>query len=127
MALQRIALGIGAGLTTFGIVAVVIIEAVQVDPVAGILGAVLGALFGLGVFGLVLLTYDEASPTIRRDVAAVAAFGYTALAVLALSYVNLAGLRSVIDPTVVVAVASLVAVLVWLSLWGRSGPRETDA
>ena len=127
MALQRIALGIGAGLTAFGIVAVVIIEAVQVDPVAGILGAVLGALFGLGVFGVVVLTYDEASPTIQRDVAAVAAFGYTALAILALRYVNLAGLRSVIDPTVVVAVPSLVAVLVWLSLWGRSGPRESDA
>lgn len=120
MALRRIALGVGVALTTFGIVTVVVIQAVQVDPVAGILGVVLGALFAVGVFAVVLLTYDDASPTLRRDVTATAAFGYTALFVLFLSYADVAGLRSVIDPTVVVVVASLVAVLVWVSLWGRS-------
>jgi hypothetical protein len=127
MDLQRILLGGGVALTTFGLVAVVVIETIQVDPVAGIVGVILGAIFALGAFGAVFLTFESASPTIRRDIVAVAAFGYTALLVLALSYVNLAGLRSVIDPTVVVVLAALVAVLVWVSLWGRSGPRESDA
>jgi hypothetical protein len=126
MNLQRIVLGAGVGLTTFGLVAVIVIEAIQVDPVAGIAGVILGALFAVGAFGAVVLTYERASPTIRRDIVAVAAFGYTALLVLGLSYVNLGGLRSVIDPTVVVMLSALVAVLVWVSLWGRSGPRESE-
>lgn len=126
MVLKRLALGGGVALTVFGVVAVVIIEAVSVDPVAGILGVVVGALFAIGAFAVVVSAFDGGSQTFRRDVVAVAAFGYTALFVLALSYVNLAGLRSVIDPTLVVVVAGIVAVLVWVSLWGRGGSDESN-
>jgi len=126
MVLTRLVLGGGVALTVFGVVAVVIIEAVSVDPVAGILGVVAGALFAIGAFAVVVFTFDSGSPTFRRDVVAVAAFGYTVLFVLGLSYVNLAGLRSVIDPTLAVVVAAIVAVLVWVSLWGRSTADESD-
>jgi hypothetical protein len=127
MVLQRLALAVGAALTTFGIVAVVVIEAVQVDPVAGILGVGLGGVFALGMFTVVFTTLDEASPTLRRDVAAVAGFGYTALAVLALSYVDAAGLRSTITPTVVVGLATAVAVAIWVVLWYRARRRAAAA
>jgi hypothetical protein len=127
MALERFLYGGGVAVTTFGIVAVVVIQTIQVAPVAGIVGVILGAVFGLGAFAAVVLSFDNARPSIRRDVVSVAAFGYTALFVLGLSYVNVAGLRSVIDPTIVVVIAALVSVLVWVSLWGRSEPQPPDA
>jgi hypothetical protein len=74
------------------------------------------------VFGVVVLTFDGGSRTFRRDVVAVAALCYTVLFVMGLNYVNLAGLRSVIDPTLAV----VVAVLVWVSSWGRSTADEPD-
>jgi hypothetical protein len=119
MVLERILLGGGVALTTCGLVAVVVIQTVRVAPIAGVLGVVSGVIFGIGAFAAVVLTYGDASPRGRRDVVAVAAFGYTALLVAGVGYASPGGLGAVIDPTVVVALGSLVAVLAWVSLWAR--------
>lgn len=126
MALQRLTLGLGAALTTFGVVAVVVIQAIRVDPVAGILGVGLGALWALGVFAAVFLTIENASPTIRRDVTAIAVFGYVAAGVLFLSYANVAGLRSAISPSVVVGAGVVAGIVAWVALWRRNH-REAPA
>ncbi len=111
---RTLVVAVGSALTAFLLVAVVVIEVVAVDPGAGIVGVVLGVLAGGVAFAAVVATpRDRRGP--RGVVEAVAAFGWTVLVVLALSYVNAPGARSV-GGVATVAVAAVVAVAVGVAV-----------
>lgn len=120
MDLRSLLAGIGAGFTAFAITAVLVIEIVEVDPGAGILGVGLGALVGIAVLGIVSVRLDDAGDQLRWATEAIAGFGWTALFLLFLSYGDIAGLRSVLSPTSTVVVAAVVAVMIFLGNWIRS-------
>lgn len=111
MGYRRFLVGLGAGTTAFLLVAVLVIEAVAVDPGAGILGVLLGAMVGVAVLGTVVLKFEEADGTLQSGIQAVAAFGYVVLVLYFVEYANVGGLRSAID-TVSVAVAATIAAIV---------------
>lgn len=111
MGFRRFLVGLGAGITTFLLVAVVVIEAVAVDPGAGILGVLAGAIIGGAILGAVAYKFEDADAALQSGIQAVAAFGYTALVLFFLEYANVAGLRSVID-TVSIAVTATIAAVV---------------
>lgn len=116
---SRVLVGIGTGITAFLLVAIVVIEIIQVDPVAGILGVGTGAVAGIIAFGVVLILIGDAPDPIRWGVAAVAGFGLTVLIVSFLSYANIAAARSVITPSKTAIIGAGAAVAVYISLWVR--------
>lgn len=116
---SRILVGIGTGITAFLLVAIVVIEIIQVDPVAGIFGVGAGAVAGIIAFGVVLVLIGDAPDPIRWGVAAVAGFGWTVLIVSFLSYANIAASRSVITPSRTAVIGAGAAVAVYISLWVR--------
>lgn len=111
-----LAVGVGAGLTTFGLVAVVVIELVEVDPGAGILGVGLGAVAAIMVVAGVVVSGADAPRHLRWGLTAVAAFGYTVLAVMFVSYSNVVGPGVVTVPRAVL-VGAVVAGAVLAGLW----------
>lgn len=116
---------VGAAIATSLVVAVVVIEALAVE-FSAIVGLPLGLLAGAAAGGAVLAAGESLGPTAGRALEAVAAFGYAAVALLAISYANLAGLRSAITPERVVALAVLAAILAFLASWfGPGGSRQT--
>lgn len=84
---RTVATAVGSALTAFLVVAVVVIELLVAGPGAGIVGVVLGVVAAALAFAAVLARPRE-PPGPRGTVEAVAAFGWTVLVVLALSYVN---------------------------------------
>lgn len=114
MGFLRFLVGLGAGFTTFLLVAVLVIEAVAVDPGAGILGVLAGAVVGVAVLGAVVLTFEDAHVTLRSGFQAVAAFGYTALVLFFLEYANVGGLRPAIDVVSVAVAATIAAVITFV-------------
>lgn len=115
--LSRILIGVGTGITAFLLVAILVIELVQVDPGAGILGVGAGTLAGIVVFVVVVMLLGDASDFIRWGVASVAGFGWMALIVSFLSYANIAGLRSFITPRNTAVIAAGAAVAVYTGSW----------
>lgn len=120
MALRYPLVAGGVGLTTFGLVAVAVIELVEVDPGAGILGVGLGALAGMLAFVLVFMRLDTVTRPVGLALHALAAFGYAVLGVLFVSYANVGGLRPAITATTAVLAGVVVAVLVGVGSWLRS-------
>lgn len=104
---------IGAGFTTFLLVAVLVIEFLNVE-FSAIIGLPVGLIAGIGVSMGLYRSLGDLSLGVRRVVTAYAGFGLAVLVVLAGSYVNLVSEFSV----ELVAGAGLgTAVLVYLALW----------
>jgi len=120
---RRLLVGFGTAITAFLVVAVLVIEIVRVDPGAGILGVLSGAVAGIATFVGVSLGLKNASGSLRMGLEAIAGFGYSVLAFGVLRYADVAGLRSIIGVRSVIVVSALVAVIVFL--WSRF--RETNA
>jgi len=108
MDVRTVAVGVGSALTAFLAVAAVVIELLVTGPGAGIAGVVVGAVAAALAFAGVLANPSD-RPGPRGAVEAVAAFGWTILAVLALSYANAPAVRS-LDGLATAAVALAVAV-----------------
>lgn len=110
---------IGAGITSFLLVAVLVIELLDME-FSAIIGLPIGLLVGVGVFVGLWIRVDRLSLSIRRAATAYAAFGLVLLFLLALRYANIA--RSVLTFEVVVAgsLAAVVIVYVALALYDRN-------
>lgn len=113
MTARKLATTLGGGLTTGLLVAVIVIETLQIE-FSALIGLPLGVLAG-GVVAIGLwLRGDDMRPGFRRAASAYAAFGLAVLALLSLSYVNIG--RSVLTVEVIVAGSLAVAVIVYLGL-----------
>ncbi|QIO24072.1 hypothetical protein [Haloarcula sp. JP-L23] len=107
---------VGGAVTTFLLVAVTVIELVNVE-FSALVALPLGLLAGLGTLMAVALNLADLSPERRRLLFAYAAFGPAVLLVLALSYVNVG--RSLLTAEVAVGVGLLATAVVYVSLWRR--------
>lgn len=104
--------GLGAGAATFLIVAVLVIELLNVE-FSAIVGLPVGLLVGAAVFVVLVSRYESLSRLQRVGVDSVAGFGGGVLIVLAASYVN------VIDPTLefTIAIAVVLGFLTGVISW----------
>lgn len=84
---------------------------------SALVGLPAGLLAGSAAAVVVAVRYDALAPPARYAVDAAAGFGIAVVAVLAVSYVNLAGLRSLLSTDVTVGIAILVAALAALASW----------
>lgn len=113
---RTVGIAVGAGVATFLVVAVALIEALPFE-FSAIVGLPVGLLAGALVFVAIVVTGDSLGPVARRSVAGVAGFGYAVVLLLAVRYVNLVGLRSAITVESLVAVAVAVGVAVFVASW----------
>lgn len=109
---RRALSALGAGVTTFLVVAVAVIELLAVE-FSALVGLPVGLVAGIAVAA----RYDRLDAAPRYVVDAVAAFGLAVVAVQAVSYVDLAGLRSMLSTGVTVAVAVVAAVVAAVASW----------
>lgn len=107
---------VGAGITVFLVVVVAIIELLNVE-FSALVGLPVGLLAGTAVAVVVAARYDALAGPARYTVDAAAGFGFAVVALLAVSYVNLAGLRSELSTDVTVVIAILAAALTALASW----------
>lgn len=107
---------VGAGITVFLIAAVAVIELWNVE-FSALVGLPVGLLAGAAAAVAVAIRYDALVGPARYTVDAVAGFGLAIIVVLAISYVNLAGLRSALSTDVTVGIAALAAALAALASW----------
>jgi hypothetical protein len=115
---RRVAAALGAGVAVFLVVAVAVIELLAFE-FSALVGLPVGLAAGAGVALLVSLRYPEFGREARAAVDAAAGFGVAVLAVQAVSYVNLAGLRSALSTDLTVVVAAVAAVVVGAASWLR--------
>ncbi|UPV76678.1 hypothetical protein M0R89_20980 (plasmid) [Halorussus limi] len=85
-----------------------------VDPGAGILGVLIGAVVGAAVLVTVTLKFEDTDAALQSGIQAVAAFGYVALVLSFLRYANVAGLRSVTDVVSIAVMATIAAVVMFV-------------
>jgi hypothetical protein len=116
---RSVAVAVGAGVTVFLVVAVAVIELLHVE-FSALVGLPVGLLGGAGVAVVVAVRYDALAPPVRYAVDAAAGFGLAVVALLAVGYVNLAGLRIALSTDVTVGIAVVVAALTALASWRTS-------
>jgi hypothetical protein len=104
---------VGAGITSFLLVAVAVIELLDFE-FSAIVGLPVGLLAGIAVVVGLWIRGDELNPGVRRAVTAYAAFGVALLAFLALRYVNVG--RSLLTTDVIVGGSLTTVVVVYLAL-----------
>ena len=114
--------GVGAAATTFLVVAVPVIELLDI-AFAALVALPLGLLAGLAAFMGVALNAAKLHPARRRAVFAYAAFGPAVLAVLALAYVNVGRDLFTVEVAVGIGLAATAAVYVALGSTGRNTAR----
>jgi hypothetical protein len=105
---------VGAGTTTFLLVAVLVIELLDV-AFSAMVGLPVGLLAGLAVSVALWLSADGLSPGARRAATAYATFGLAVLALLALRYVNVGRRALSFEVIVGTGLAAVVVVYVFLS------------
>lgn len=110
----RLTVALGAGLATFLLVTVLVIELLAFE-FSAIVALPIGLLAGVAGLVLVVLTFSDAGRIGRALSVAAAGFGYAVLSLLAVSYVNLGGLRSDLSTTFVITVAATVAALAFVA------------
>jgi hypothetical protein len=108
---RRFLTALGAGVTTFLLVAVFVIEFLDLE-FSAIIGLPVGLLAGLAVFAFLWLQFTKLSPGVRRATGACAAFGLAILMLLALRYVNIG--RGVFSVDVMAGIGIAVAVVVYM-------------
>jgi len=107
---------IGAGITSFLLVAVSIIELLDVE-FSAIIGLPVGLIAGVLVFSGLWIRGDELSLAVRRAATAYAVFGGAILASLVLRYVNVG--RGVLTVKVIVGGSLAVVVITYVVLFLR--------
>ncbi|MUV90505.1 permease [Halapricum sp. CBA1109] len=113
---------VGAGITSFLLVAVAVIELLAFE-FAAIVGLPVGLLVGVAVAGVLLVRGGRLRPAVGRTVTAYAAFGVAVLCLLVLRYVNVGRDVLTFDVVVGASLATVVVVYVALSLSDRDhGP-----
>ncbi|WP_336037179.1 hypothetical protein [Halobacterium yunchengense] len=117
---RRAVAALGAGLAVFLVVAVAVVEALAFE-FSALVGLPVGLVAGAVVAGYVALRYSSFGRRPRAVADALAGFGLAVLAAQALSYVNLAGLRSALSTDLAVALAVAVGVLAGAASWRRDG------
>lgn len=115
---RSILTAVGAGVATALLVAVLVIELLDVE-FSAIVGLPAGALAGIGVLVALASTVDDRSQRVQRVASAYAAFGLAVLVQLALGYANVGRSRGLFSVEVVVGVGVAVAVGVYAALWVR--------
>lgn len=116
MSLHHRLTAIGAGVTTFLLVAVLVIELLDFE-FSAIVGLPVGLLAGLAVLVILWRQFTELDQGSRRIASAYAAFGLTILLLLALTYVNIG--RDVFSTEAIVGVGVAAAVITYVGLWRR--------
>jgi len=119
MSKRSVAAAVGAGITVFLVTAVAVIELFDIE-FSALVGLPVGLLAGAGVAVVVAARYDALASTVRYAVDAVAGFGLAVVALLAVSYVNVAGLRAVLSTDVTVGIAVVIAAFAALASWRTS-------
>jgi len=113
---------VGAGATTFLLVAVPVVELLDIE-FSALVALPLGLLAGLAASVGVGVSFTALRPARRRALAAYAAFGPTVLLVLALAYVNVGRDLFTVDVAVGAGLAATVAV--YLALGATGGAPES--
>lgn len=111
---RRVLTSIGAGVATFLLVAVLVIELLNFE-FSAIVGLPVGLVAGLVVFVGLWTRIAEFRPTVRRFASAYASFGLAILLLLALRYVDIG--RDVLSTDVIAGLGFVTAVAVYGSLW----------
>lgn len=124
MRLRVLATAVGTGVTTFLLVAVLVIELLDFE-FSAILGLPVGLLAGLAAVAVVVTGYGVVRPPVRWTLDALAGFGYGVLAALAGSYVNLGGLRSSLTTNRMVLVGVAVGVAAFVVGWALDRRADT--
>jgi hypothetical protein len=109
---RRVLVGLGAGLSTFFVVAVLVIEALDFE-FSAIIGLPVGGLVGILGFVLVQRGYDSLSPPVRATLDGVAGAGLGILGLLWLRYLHLASF----DLTALLGGALAFGVLIGAASW----------
>lgn len=107
---------LGSGFTTALLVTVLLIELLDFE-FSAIVALPVGLATGVVLGTLIAARYTVVSSPVRYGLDAAAGFGYAVAFMLALRYVDLAGLRSVITVQRLLAAALAVAVVVLLLSW----------
>jgi len=113
---RSVAAAVGAGTTVFLVTAVAVIELLHVE-FSALVGLPVGLLAGAGVAVVVAARYDVLASPVRYAVDAAAGFGLAVVVLLAVGYVNAAGLRAVLSTDVTVGIAVVVAAFTALASW----------
>lgn len=119
MSERATAAAVGTGVTTFLAVAAAVIVVVQVE-FSALVGLPVGLAAGAAAAVMVAARYDTADPPARYAADAAAGFGFAVGVVLAVRYVNLAGLRPDLSTDVTVGVALVAAALAAVASWQTS-------
>lgn len=116
---RTVAAAVGSGITAFPVVAVAVIELRTVE-FSALVGLPVGFVAGATTAVLVATRYQGLARSERAAVDAGAGFGVVVVTALAVSYVNLAGLRSALSVSVVAGAGILGAALAALASY-RTG------
>lgn len=114
MLLRRALTAVGGGVTTFLLVAVVVIELLYFE-FSALVGIPLGVLAGLAAVAGLWLTFPGLSPVASHAATAFAAFGLATLLLFALSTVDVGG--DLLSLDVMAGVGLVVAGVVYLLFW----------
>lgn len=114
MDLRKLLTVIGAGLTTFLLVAVGVIEALDME-FSAIIGLPVGLLAGLVVLVILWSRLDGVGIAVRRATSAYATVGLAVLVFMALRYVNIG--RDVLTIDVITGLSIGLAAIVYGILW----------
>lgn len=114
MQLRHVLTAIGAGVTTFFLSAVLVIELLDFE-FSPIIALPVGMIAGLAVVVGLWVRLSELSPGARRVASAYATFGLTILLLLGLSYVNIG--RDLFSAEVIAGTGIGFAVVVYTVLW----------
>lgn len=114
MAFRRTLTALGAGVTTFLLIAVLVIELLYVE-FSALVGVPVGLLAGLAVVAGLWQILPELSPAVSRVATAYAVFGLSVLFLFALGYVNVG--RELLSLEVMAAVGIGAGIAAYLVLW----------
>lgn len=112
--LRRFLTAVGAGVTTFLLVAVLVIELLTFE-FSAIVGLPVGLLAGLAVFVGLWTNLDRLSVGVRRAASAYAMFGLTLFVLMGLRYANI--VREALSVEVMASIGLTAAGIVYILLW----------
>lgn len=111
---RRTLTAVGAAITTFLLVAVLVIELLDFE-FSAVIGLPVGLFTGLLVLVVLLSRLSEVSPSVQRAASAYATFGSTVLTLSVLKYVNIG--RSMFTTDVLIGTGLVASVLAYILLW----------
>lgn len=116
MNLRRVLTAVGAGVSTFLLVAVALTATLPFE-FSAIVGLPVGLLAGVGVLALLLVTLEDLTEPVQRLITAYAVFGIAVVAALAARYANLGPSRDVLSTDAIAVGGVVLAVIAYAVLW----------